>query len=68
MVQYETLIQIGEKLKRSDINYITTKNLFILLRKATKTQTNKSIRHYAKILKSEGYIQFNQDGRWEINH
>ena len=66
MADYQTIREIGYRLSKSELKTITSAKLFELLRKATNTQSNKTLRHYAKILKQEGYIKFNSQGRWEI--
>lgn len=67
MVSYDVIRQIGVKLVNSDIEHLTAGKLFELLRSATNTQSNKTLRHYAKILRDENYIKFTSDGVWRIN-
>jgi len=66
MTKYDVILQIGKKLQASDITTMSTTNLFQVLRRTTNVQSNKTLRHYAKILKEEGFIRFNNQGVWEI--
>jgi len=67
MVTYDAIKQIGYNLVNSELTTITAARLFEILRKATNVQANKTIRHYAKILKQEGFITFTSEGCWRIN-
>ena len=66
MVDYQTIRELGYRLSKSELKTITSAKLFEILRRATNTQSNKTLRHYAKILKQEGYIKFNSQGAWDV--
>ena len=66
MVRYDAIIQVGYKLRHSDIKKLTITQLFSTLRKATNVHHNKTLKHYVMILKDEGFIRFTNDGRWEV--
>jgi len=66
MVDYQTIREIGYRMSKSELKTITSAKLFEILRRSTNTQSNKTLRHYAKILKEEGYIKFNSIGSWDI--
>jgi len=66
MVSYDVIKQVGYKLRQTDIKTISTPSLFQLLRKATNTHLDSTIRHYVKILKNEKFIRFNNQGTWDI--
>lgn len=65
-MNYNVLKQIGGRLRRSDVDSITTSELYSILRKATGIMNNDKLRYYAKMLRDDGYIKFNSDGVWEI--
>ena len=66
MVKANTIIEIGERLRKSDIKELSTTQLSELLSKATGSMGKNTIKNYIQILKREGYIRFNYEGYWEI--
>lgn len=65
-MNYDVLLQIGRRLQKSEIDHLSTSELYQLLQKATGTLGQDTLKHYAKILKDEGFIKFTSDGLWEI--
>lgn len=65
-MNYDILLQIGRRLQKSEIDNLSTSELYQILQKATETLGQDTLRHYAKILKDEGFIKFTSDGLWEI--
>ena len=66
MVNYNVIRQVGLKLKDSKIETLTLETLYELLRKATNVHSYDRLKHYAKILKQEGYIKYGSDGLWHV--
>ena len=65
MVKYKEIIKVGEDLRESDLEVVSTVKLYNILTKATKSHGRGTLIHYLKILKREGYIKSTING-WEI--
>lgn len=66
-MNYRQILQIGDKLKeRNSGPYMSRTKLVVLLRDMSKCHTTPTLRHYADILKKEGYIRATNNGDWEI--
>jgi hypothetical protein len=57
MVTYEGILEIGRRLRKTSNGYITQGELRKLLMKATNTHHDVTIKHYMKVLQSEGFIK-----------
>ena len=66
MVKSDVILEIGERLRKSDVKELSTTQLSELLSKATGSMGKNTIKNYIRILKREGYIRFNYDGYWEV--
>lgn len=64
-MRYSKLVELGERLRRSNIEYISTEELKALLRRATDVYREETLRRYIKLLRDEGFIRF-ADGVWEV--
>ena len=64
-MRYSKLVELGERLRRSNIEYISTEELKALLRRATDVYREETLRRYIKLLRDEGFIRF-IDGVWKI--
>lgn len=65
-MNYEVIIQIGRKLRKSDIDNLSIQELYSILRKATRSFREDTLKRYVQILKDEKFIKFNNKGLWEI--
>ena len=66
MVKANVIIEIGERLRKSDIKEIHPSTLLNLLTKATGSHRQETLRNYIQILKRNGYIRFTSEGYWEV--
>lgn len=64
-MRYNVILEVGDKLRQSDIETISTNNLMNLLQKSTRVLGVEERRKYMTVLRDEGYIRFNR-GVWEI--
>jgi len=64
-MRYSKLMELGERLRRSDIEYMSTEELKALLRRVTDVYREETLRRYIKLLRDEGFIRF-IDGVWKI--
>lgn len=64
-MRYSKLMELGERLKESNVKRISTKDLSLLIMKATGVIRPETIKRYMTLLKEAGYIKF-KDGAWEV--
>ena len=65
MATYEQLNHLGIELKNSDINTLSIEQLYKILRRATNAHQTSTLKHYAKMLRDGGFIEF-ENGLWKI--
>jgi len=65
-MRYNEVIELGNRLRESDIKTISTEILYQLLGKASNVMTPKILKRYLKILRDAGYVAFNSKGVWEV--
>jgi hypothetical protein len=66
MVNFETIKRFGTKLRNSDIKRMTTTQLSRMLTRYTGSHGKPTLQSYIKLLKDFGFIEFTEEGRWEI--
>lgn len=64
-MRYGKLMELGERLRESNVEHISTKDLSLLIMKATGVIRQETIKRYILLLKQAGYIKF-KDGVWEV--
>ena len=65
MARLGDIQRVGNKLRASDLDSISTEGLYTLLTKATGSMTRRTLIEYIKTLERLGYIKF-EDYRWKI--
>jgi len=64
-MRYSKIVEVGERLRQSNIDRISTEKLKALLRRVTDSYRDETLNRYIKLLRDEGYIRF-VDGSWKI--